>query len=117
MSVRVQDVDVVGVSVLETEQDAPSGVHVDRPEVPQIALQLVQPDTVQSCQRLEVGGRVDLPKPPVRESDIHAGKPGFAMFDELPRRGALDRADHAYSFRPERCRPEVKEWFMSARKI
>src|SRR5690242_11582862 len=92
--------DVIGVSVLEAEQDAPAGVHIDRPEIPQIALQLVQANAVESCQCLEAGSGVDLPKPPVGECDIHAGKPGLAVFDELPRRGALDRADHAHSLPP-----------------
>src|SRR6185369_2554400 len=100
MSVRGRDMDVTSVSVLETEQDAPAGVHIDRPEVSQIALQLVQANAVQSCQGLEAGSSVDLPKPPVGECDIHAEKPGLAMFDELPRRGALDRADHANSLPP-----------------
>ncbi|MFL5284868.1 MAG: hypothetical protein ACJ8AW_28830, partial [Rhodopila sp.] len=39
---------------LEAEQDAPAGVDVDRPEVPQIALQLVQANAVESGQCLEL---------------------------------------------------------------
>ena len=96
MSVRVQDVKVISVAVAKSKQDTPWPIYVDRPEISLIPLQLMQSHTVQPIQGLKIGRRVDLPKPTMGKRHIHAGKPGLALFDELPRSGALDRADHAY---------------------
>jgi len=40
--------DVVSVAILEAKQDAPARVDVHRPEIAQIAFELVQSDTVQA---------------------------------------------------------------------
>src|SRR5690349_12867291 len=117
MSMRVQDMDVIGVSVLKAEQDAPAGIDVDRPEVPQIPLQLVQANAVESdsARRLDavlicrsrrwaiatsMPESLDLPC----STNCRVAEPLIERIMRIP-------------FRPGRRRREVKEWFMSARKI
>ncbi|HXA24640.1 MAG TPA: hypothetical protein VNW90_20310 [Acetobacteraceae bacterium] len=84
----VGDVNFVGVTVLELEQDAPGPVHINRPKIAQVALELVQTNAVESAERIERRRGVQFGQSLSRECFIQAGKSRLPLFDETARRGA-----------------------------
>lgn len=93
-SVRIMDVDLVGVAVLEAEEDAPRAVDVDGPVASEIAFQLVQPDRVESAEVIERCCGVELHEALAGEAFIETGKLGLASLDKASGRRALDALDH-----------------------
>src|SRR5690606_2962534 len=78
-SMIVDNLHLVGVSLLEPEDDPPGTVHPDRPETRAVAAQLMQTDAAQGRERLQGGRRIQLRQTLPGKALVQSTEPGPAL--------------------------------------
>ena len=90
----IDDFNVVGVAIFESENNASRAADVDGPELATLTLQLVQAEAFQWAQIAQRSGGVKLGQAGLSLRDIKPGKFALAGFEELAAGALVPRLDH-----------------------